>query len=349
MDRPTYLTALAAANADGRSTTIEIRMRHDDPAQSTPRYAWIEIALSPVIDGEGPGERYEAVALLRNVTQRRDEDDEMRRARKMAEDASIAKSRFLATIGHELRTPLNAIVGFSEMMTSGVVGELSPTHREYASLIHKSGTHLIEVVSMLLDMSRIEAGRFELQTESFAPQALVDPCLQIVEPMARERNVKLNAQVSPSLPALVADERACRQILINLLSNAIKFSHRNATVTLTMKRQGQSLNISVSDSGIGMGQDDIERLGEPFFQAHAGLARGYEGTGLGLSIVKGLVELHQGTLHATSRLGEGTVMTVLLPVNGPETKLDETGNVTPLRETTRQQMPEWHDGRRKAQ
>ncbi len=128
------------------------------------------------------------VVLLRDVTERHDHDIELQRARKAAEEASIAKSRFLATIGHELRTPLNAIVGFSEMMTSGVVGELSPQHKEYATLIHQSGQHLIEVVKMLLDMSRLEAGKFELQTEAFAPDTLVEPCLQDGRSPWRARN-----------------------------------------------------------------------------------------------------------------------------------------------------------------
>jgi two-component system, cell cycle sensor histidine kinase DivJ len=281
---------------------------------------------------------------------RKDHENEMRRARKLAEDASIAKSRFLATIGHELRTPLNAIVGFSEMMTSGVAGELSPAHKEYAALIHQSGAHLIEVVRMLLDMSRIEAGKFELQAEAFQPEALIEPCLQIVDPMARERSVRLMTDLPRALPMIVADERACRQILINLLSNAVKFSHEHSVVTVSMRRQGGHLNISVADQGIGMGEDAVSRIGEPFFQAQDGLSRSYEGTGLGLSIVKGLVELHGGSLHAVSTPGEGTTMTVLLPINGPETKMEETGSVTPLHRepAAQQQMPEWQDGKRKA-
>lgn len=351
MDRPTYLTAFAAANRDGKARTVEVRMRRDDPGApaTVAQYAWIEIALSPVIDSENPSERNEVVALLRDVTARKDQENEMKRARKLAEDASMAKSRFLATIGHELRTPLNAIVGFSEMMTSGVVGDLSPAHKEYANLIHKSGHHLIEVVKMLLDMSRIEAGKFELQTEPFQPEALIEPCLQIVDPMAREKSIRLMTEIPRALPPLVADERACRQILINLLSNAVKFSHEHSVVTLAMKRQGRHLNISVTDQGIGMGEEAVSRIGEPFFQAQDGLARRYEGTGLGLSIVKGLVDLHEGTLHATSSPGQGTTMTVLLPINGPATKLEETGTVTPLhRDPAAQTMPEWHDERKRA-
>jgi two-component system, cell cycle sensor histidine kinase DivJ len=351
LDRPAYLTAFAQANVDGRARTVEVRMRHDEPdaPATAARFIWIEIALSPVVDDEAPRERHEVVALLRDVTDRKDHENEMRRARKLAEDASMAKSRFLATIGHELRTPLNAIVGFSEMMTSGVVGELSPTHKEYASLIHQSGTHLIEVVNMLLDMSRIEAGKFELQAEPFQPEALIEPCLRIVDTMAREKSVRLMTELPRALPTVVADERACRQILINLLSNAIKFSHAHSVVTISMRRQGPNLSISVADQGIGMGEEAVSRIGEPFFQVQDDLTRTYEGTGLGLSIVKGLVELHGGSLHAVSTPGEGTTMTVLLPINGPLTKMEETGSVTPLhREPPAQLLPEWHDGRKRA-
>ena len=234
------------------------------------------------------------------------------------------------------------------MMTSGVTGEMAPAHREYAELIHKSGLHLIEVVNMLLDVSRIEAGRFELQTETFSPETLIEPCLQIVDPLARDKGVRLMTDLPRSLPQIVADERACRQILINLLSNAVKFSHEHSVVTLAMRRQGSHLNISVTDLGVGMDEGTLKRIGEPFFQAHSGLARGYEGTGLGLSIVKGLVELHDGTLHANANPGEGTVMTGLLPINGPATKPEETGAVTPLhRESAQQHMPEWQDDGRK--
>jgi cell cycle sensor histidine kinase DivJ len=351
LDRPIYLTAFADANRDGKSLRVEIRMRRDDPDSPAlaPQFVWVEVALSPVIDPDAPHDRHEVVALFRDVTQRRDHENEMRQARKLAEDASSAKSRFLATIGHELRTPLNAIVGFSEMMTSGVVGELAPAHKEYATLIHQSGQHLIEVVQMLLDMSRLDAGKFELQTESFQPEALIEPCLTMVDAMARERSVRLMTDLPRALPAIVADERACRQILINLLSNAVKFSHEHSVVTVSMKRQGRHLNLSVSDQGIGMSTDALARIGEPFFQAQDGLARRYEGTGLGLSIVKGLVDLHQGTLSAISTPGEGTTMTVLLPINGPAIKVEETKSVTTLhRDVVPQQMPTWHDEKRRA-
>jgi cell cycle sensor histidine kinase DivJ len=349
MDRPAYLTAFAEANGDGETRRVEIRMRRDDADMGVaPKFIWVEASLSPVVDTEAAEPRHEVVALLRDVTARHDHELELQRARKAAEEASVAKSRFLATIGHELRTPLNAIVGFSEMMTSGVVGELSPQHKEYASLIHQSGHHLIEVVKMLLDMSKLEAGKFELQTEPFMPDTLVDPCFKMVDAMAREKSIRLMSDIPRALPMLVADERVCRQILINLLSNAIKFSHEHSVITLEMRRQGRFVAMAVTDHGIGMPEDAVQRLGEPFFQAQGGYARRYEGTGLGLSIVKGLVELHEGELHASSTPGEGTVMTVLLPINGPETKLGETASITPLhRESAQPQMPTWPADERK--
>ena len=349
LDRPAYMTAFAEANQDGQSRRVEIRMLREDPEAPSPipQYIWVEIALSPVVDPALGDVRHEVVALLRDVTERRDREAELLRARRAAEEASLAKTRFLATIGHELRTPLNAIVGFSEMMASGVVGELSAPHREYVNLINESGQHLLEVVKALLDMSRIESGRFELITEPFAPELLVEPCLRMVDQMARERQIRLMTDIPKSLPMIVADERALRQVLINLLSNAIKFSNDRSVVTVAMRRQGKHLLLSVSDSGIGMGDEILRRLGEPFFQAQDGLARGYEGTGLGLSIVKGIVDLHQGTLQASSVPGEGTVITVLLPINGPETKVVETPTVTPLLRDSGSQTATWHADERK--
>jgi len=351
LDRPTYMTAFAEANRDGKTRAIEVRMRRDNPDEPAriPQFIWVEVSLTPVIDAQLREPRHEVVALLRDVTDRHAHETEMRDARRAAEDASSAKSRFLATIGHELRTPLNAIVGFSEMMTSGVVGELSPAHREYANIIHQSGHHLLDVVKMLLDMSRLEAGKFELQTEAFDPADLVDPCFKMVENMARERQVQLVTDMPRLLPQLTGDERAVRQIVINLLSNAIKFSNEKGVVTLAIKRQANLLNISVVDRGIGMDRDAVSRIGEPFFQAQDGLARRYEGTGLGLSIVKGLVDLHEGTLKAISSPGEGTTITVLLPLNGPATKRAETAEVTPLvREPQVAVTSQWQDEKRRA-
>lgn len=352
MDRPAFLTAFADVAEDGRSRTVELRVRQDDPRarSNVPRFVWTEMQLSPIIEDSAAGARNEVIALIRDITARKDAEAAMAEARRVAEDASNAKSRFLATIGHELRTPLNAVVGFSEMMSSGIGGELSTTHKEYAGLIQKSGKHLLEVVGMLLDMSRIEAGKFEIQADSMDPAEVVPACLAMVDSLAQERRIRLASDIEADLPPMMADERVCRQIMINLLSNAIKFSHDGGTVTASVKRQGQSINFSVRDRGIGMAPAAVSRIGEPFFQVQDGLSRKYEGTGLGLSIVKGLVELHGGTLRAMSEIGAGTTITVLLPINGPATKPGDTADILPLhREPASAASIPWPNEKRKAQ
>lgn len=351
MDRPNFLTAFADAAQDARSRTIEVRLRQDDPRSrsNVPRFVWAEMQLSPIVEGSHD-RRHDVIALVRDITARKDAEAAMAEARRVAEEASNAKSKFLATIGHELRTPLNAVVGFSEMMSSGIGGELSPTHKEYAALIQQSAKHLLEVVGMLLDMSRLEAGKFEIQAEAMDPAEVVPACLSMVDALAQERGIRLVSEIEADLPQMIADERVCRQIMINLLSNAIKFSHDGGLVTTSVKRQGQSINFSVRDRGIGMAPAAMARIGEPFFQVQDGLSRKYEGTGLGLSIVKGLVELHGGTLRAMSEIGAGTTITVLLPINGPATKPGETADILPLyREPATAASTSWPNEKRKAQ
>ena len=351
LDRPAFLTAFADANQLGKSRMIELRLRQDNPhAQGASLFIWVEVSLSPVLDSSNGSDRHEVIAFLRDITARKDNEAAMAEARRQAEIASEAKSRFLATIGHELRTPLNAVVGFSEMMTSGIGGEMAPTHKEYAGLIHQSGKHLLDVVGMLLDMSKLEAGKFELQTEPFKLDSIIEPSFRMVEAVAGQHRVALRTDIAPNLPLLEGDERACRQILLNLLSNAIKFSHEGGTVTVSLKRQGQNINLTVADEGIGMAPESLKRVGEPFFQAQDGLSRRYEGTGLGLSIVKGLVDLHGGTLRALSEIGSGTSVTVLLPINGPAIKSEDTAIVTPIRkEPAAATHSSWPNEKRKAQ
>ncbi len=344
LDRPNFLKSFSDAMHTGETRIVEARLRKDGPERgaAAPEFVWIEFFLSPVTGREIPQAAWELVALLRDISNRKDHEFEIMAARKLAEEASRSKSRFLASIGHELRTPLNAIVGFSEMMRSGIGGQLDPVHLEYASHIQQSGHHLLEVVNMLLDMSKIEADKFELELASLEPATLAQPCLQIIAPVALKRNVSLVADIPVSLPEFIGDERAFRQILINLLSNAVKFSREGGEVCLRAKRQGQYLNMTITDNGIGMSEEAAKRVGEPFFQAHDGLSRHYEGTGLGLSIVKGLVNLHAGILRIDSTLGEGTTMTVLLPLNGPRKVGPDKPATTPLRrETNEPGLHQW--------
>ncbi|MBU1176329.1 MAG: PAS domain-containing sensor histidine kinase [Alphaproteobacteria bacterium] len=317
-DRPAFLTALSDAARAGRPGTIETRMRKDDAGSTAlPSFVWLECGFSPVkASGKGDEPR-EVMLLLRDISERVAQREEMNRARLAAQEASEAKSRFLATIGHELRTPLNAIVGFSDMMRNGLGGNTKEAQREYADLIHKSGMHLLDTVNMLLDMSKIEAGKFEVQIDEFAPESLLGPSIAMLEPMARTRRIGISVDIGPNLPRIRGDERAYRQVAINLLSNAIKFSNPGEEVHVGLERRGRHVALTVTDKGIGMAPDVIARLGEPFFQANGGLNRKFEGSGLGLSIVKGLIDLHEGRLEVSSRPGKGTIMTVLMPISGP--------------------------------
>lgn len=321
LDRPGFLKTVSDTAHDGTTRTTIARVRRDEDAKSgrETRFVWAEIstASAPGANADAP-----VFALIRDISSRKEQEQKLEEARREAVEAAESKSRFLATMGHELRTPLNAIVGFAEMMSAGIGGQLDDTHAEYADMIGQSGRHLLDVVNMLLDMSKINAGKFELHLAEFEPATLVDPSLYMVSALARSRQVEIETDISDALPIIKGDERACRQIIINLLSNAIKFSPPDGKVNLTMRRQGAKLNITVSDNGIGMTREQVERIGEPFFQAHAGLSRQYEGTGLGLSIVKGLVDLHDGALRARSAPDEGTAVTVLLPLLGPETHFE---------------------------
>ncbi|MCZ4271174.1 PAS domain-containing sensor histidine kinase [Maritalea porphyrae] len=315
LDRPNYMKTIGDVSHKGKPKSIDVRIRCEREERS--EFVWVEVAFSAVHDRLNDDGRAEVIAIMRNISSRKQQEVDLEEAKKVAESASEAKSRFLATIGHELRTPLNAVVGFSDMMINNIGGELSPDHLEYAELIKQSGHHLLDTVSMLLDMSKLEAGKFEISTDRFDPQALVEPCFAIVKNAADKKNIELVADVGKHLPMLTADERACRQVLINLLSNAIKFSPENAKVILQIRLSGTKVALRVIDHGVGVAPEDVARLGEPFFQAQNGLNRQYEGTGLGLSIVRGLTELHGGDVLIKSKLGEGTQFSINLPIDGP--------------------------------
>ncbi len=233
-----------------------------------------------------------------------------------AEETLQARSRFLANMSHELRTPLNAIMGFSEIMRARMFGELTPKYGEYAELIHESGRHLMDLISDVLDMSKIEAERFQLDREMFDAREAVSAALRLMRVQAEEVGVNLRG-VMPGQPILVdADRRALKQITLNLVSNALKFTPRTGHVTVTTHAVGGLLEITVADTGIGIDPADLKRLGRPFEQAGASGDRA-RGTGLGLSLVKAFAQLHGGDMSIESQLGEGTAVLVRLPVLAP--------------------------------
>jgi len=319
-DRPAYLTALGDAAALGESRSVEFRVRRDGvdgEGRPTVDFVWIEMRCRPLEQTNSSGEdRREVVAVLRDVTARKLHQQALLDAHAEAERANAAKSRFLATMSHELRTPLNAIIGFSDMLMKEEALGLDTRRRgEYAGLINGSGHHLLSVVNGILDMSKIETGNFEITPEPFAPGQVVAACCGILALRAREAGVQLQRIVADNLPEIVADKRALNQILLNLLSNAIRFTDRGGTVTLSTRAEAAHVAFAVEDNGVGISDEDLTRVGEPYFQAGSSYDRRHGGTGLGLSIVKGLVQLHGGEIHIRSRVGEGTRVTVRLPLD----------------------------------
>jgi two-component system, cell cycle sensor histidine kinase DivJ len=263
----------------------------------------------------GSAEPAEVVAVMRDVTDRKAQQEALEIARCAAEQADAAKTRFLAAMSHELRTPLNAIIGFSEMITHEEMLKLDGSRRkEYAQLINDSGQHLLSVVNGILDMSKIESGNFEIAPEPFAPRAAVVNCCNLLALKAREGGIELITKAPQDLPMITGDPRAFKQIVLNLVSNAIKFTERGGSVTVSANVEGPRLMLRVTDTGVGIAADDLKRIGDPFFQADKTYQRRHEGTGLGLSIVKSLVNLHAGDLTVQSRVDEGTTVTVTLPL-----------------------------------
>jgi two-component system, cell cycle sensor histidine kinase DivJ len=318
-DRPAYLTALADA-ARGESRSVEFRVRRNASEHTGPHstmFIWVEMRCRPLneaIEPSSASESCDVVAVMRDVTERKAQEQAIEEARSEAERANDAKSRFLATMSHELRTPLNAIIGFSDMLMNEEAMKLDLARRhDYAQLINESGQHLLSVVNGILDMSKIETGNFAITPEPFAPAPVIAMCCDMLALKAREAEVDLVARIPGDLPETIADKRALKQVLLNLLSNAIKFTDRGGRVTVSASTEGATLVLAVEDTGVGIDQRDLARIGDPFFQARGSYARRYVGTGLGLSIVKGLVALHHGNLDIRSRVGEGTCVTVRLP------------------------------------
>src|SRR6187401_2332421 len=256
--------------------------------------------------------RAEKDALIGELEQAKSISDE---ARRRAEAANISKSRFLAQMSHELRTPLNAILGFSEVMTSEVFGPHAvPTYKEYAGDIHNSGVHLLNLINEILDLSRIEAGRYELNEEAVDLALVVADCHRLLQLRGRNRGISIHEAFEPDLPRLWADERACRQICLNLLSNAIKFTPQGGEVWLKVgwtAAGGQYM--SVKDNGPGIPEEEIPIVLSKFGQGSNAIKSAKQGTGLGLPIAMNLIELHGGTFTLKSKVRIGTELIATFP------------------------------------
>ena len=236
-------------------------------------------------------------------------------ARRRAEAANKAKSRFLATMSHELRTPLNAIMGFSEVMEKQLLGPIgSETYRDYAGNIHSSGSHLLNIINEILDLSRIEAGRYDLHEETIRLTDIAEDCQRLLKIRADAKGLVIIEDFAPDLPQVWADPRAMRQICLNLMSNALKFTPKGGRITLRVAPSddgGQLL--TVKDTGPGIPKDEIPRVLQAFGQGSLAHETAEGGTGLGLPIVQNLIQLHGGAFSLKSELRKGTEVTVTLP------------------------------------
>ncbi len=310
-DRIIFLKAISDAVHTGRNQTCEIRIRYKGVADQLWKKTRIVIRLTSNIETGAT----EVICTIRDISLESDLKAELEKVSKRSDQFSQSQRQFLAKMSHELRTPLNAVVGFSDVLQQELFGSLPhERHHEYVNLIHESGQHLLCVVNDLLDISRIEAGKYELALSTFDFDSVVASTINMLQPLAAKKSIELTYDVNSGLDEITADRRSCQQILINLVTNAIKFSHHGGKVLIKVKPFGRSFKIQVLDEGVGIASDFLPKIGEPFLQADTGNSREFEGSGLGVSIVKGLVDLHHGEFKIQSTEGAGTTVTVTLPI-----------------------------------
>ena len=295
------LIAQARATKASQNTRLETCLEKDE-------LSFFHAVATPINQSE-------VLLHLRDVTKEEECMETMLRSNAVAQQATDDKSLFFAGVSHELRTPLNAIIGFSDMMRSRLFGPLPGKYAEYADLIHDSGQHMLDLIGDVLDMSKVEAGKYELHYDNFDAADVIRSTAKMIRPAADQAEVVLSLDIDDNDPLLIeADRKALRQILLNLLSNAIKFSHKGGRVVVKAKSSGDTLNLSVQDYGIGMNAEDVSKIGQPYQQAASATMVEERGTGLGLALVKSLCELHGGRFAVASQEGEGTTVDVFLPL-----------------------------------
>ncbi|HLG87980.1 MAG TPA: ATP-binding protein [Alphaproteobacteria bacterium] len=294
--------------AQGNTAPVEFETAHAEG-----HLIWVEARICML--QVQPNGVYRWAVISRDISERKRAEQELLHAKEAAESANKAKSQFLANMSHELRTPLNAIIGFSDLMRNELIGPMgNDQYREYAGDIHSSGEHLLCVINDVLEMSKIEAGKLELDDREVTVSDVVDGALRFVRQQASNKGVRLSTSLRSDLPSIWGDEFRIKQILLNLLSNAVKFSGQGANVTVSADLTADGgLAISVADTGIGMTEKEIAVALQPFLQVANTFSREHDGTGLGLPLANELVKLHGGHLVLTSAPGQGTTVLFVLP------------------------------------
>jgi signal transduction histidine kinase len=271
---------------------------------------WTHISVSVIPDSNGEPEFF--LAMIEDITERKETELKLRASQEAAEAASQAKSEFLTTMSHELRTPLNAIMGLSQSLQQEIVGSLNEKQNDYVSCIYSSGEHLLALINDILDLSKVEAGKEELVLSSLLVSDICNYAIWTVRDRASKKGLQLTCEIDLEEDICIADERHIKQMLLNLLTNAIKFTP-TGKVSLVVKKVPQGITFTISDTGIGIDSNQFQFLFEPFKQLDSRLNRQYEGTGLGLALTRKLARLHGGDVTFTSTLGKGSHFTLFLP------------------------------------
>jgi signal transduction histidine kinase len=310
MDRDAneYLMVVAFLDKDSYFTNAH------DPAQAK-RYSRIRALLT--VDPEwhdGEIVWSEIVAAIENTRLFNEVQDKSRQL----ELANRHKSEFLANMSHELRTPLNAVIGFSDVLSQQIFGEVNAKQSEYLEDIRSSGRHLLSLINDILDLSKIEAGRMELESSEFSLRHCLQSVVMMVRDRATRNDVRVETVIPPEVGTVWADERKIKQVVLNLMSNAVKFTPAGGHIELSARLADDNVVVSVRDTGVGIAAADQARVFEEFAQARSATTRDQEGTGLGLTLTKKFVELHGGRIWVQSEVGTGSTFSFTLPAHGPK-------------------------------
>jgi PAS domain S-box-containing protein len=311
------LVLLPALSGDGETAAVRKRMESTATRRDGTQFP-VELSLAAISTKAAPM----FIAYIRDLTEQKRQEEIRERSRELEEqnlriqEANRLKSEFLANMSHELRTPLNAVIGFAEILIDGKAGALNDNQREFLGDILTSGQHLLQLINDVLDLAKIEAGKMELDLETFPLRKVIDEVCAIMRPTALKRRILINIEQTSPVETVTLDQRKFKQVLYNLLSNAVKFSPDHGKVSIIFGADGnQHLQLAVQDSGIGIKPEDMARLFHEFEQLDSGAARRFPGTGLGLALTKRIIDLHSGSIAVHSEPNKGSTFTVVLPTS----------------------------------